>query len=248
MKSAIYSGKVFHKRFFPKVHKFVYPDTMFYLDLDELETSLENVAVDCNNRFCRTDHVGENDQPLIDAIRDLVELELGFRPLGSIRILTHLRQLKYVMNPVSFYYVWSEDETRVEAVVAEVHNTPWGETHCYAFKCIEGEPNIFKFQKAFHVSPFMPMDQQYVWRFDQPGEQVLVRMENWERGELKFEAKLQLQRGPLTQTSFNLVIWGRPFLTVAVITRIYFQAVLLWVKGCPYFPHPKKLSKSKVSK
>lgn len=248
MKSAIYSGRVFHRRLSPKMHEFVYPETLFCLDLEELETSPDRVLSMCRNRFLRSDHVGEIGTSLIETVRDLVELQLGFRPLGSIQIVTHVRQLRYVMNPVSFYYLRSLDGTRVEAVVAEVHNTPWGETHCYAFKCNEGEPNIFKFQKAFHVSPFMDMDQQYVWRLDQPGEELLVRMENWGCGELKFEAKLQMRRRPLTQSEFNRVIFGSPFLTVAVIIRIYVQAAILWVKGCPYFPHPKKLSKSRVAK
>lgn len=248
MKSAIYSGNVFHRRFHPKAHEFVYPDTMFYLDLAELDSSELPVIQKCAYRFLRSDHVGESSRPLLKSVRELLLKELGIATAGSIQILTHIRQLGYVMNPVSFYYCWSEDDSQLEAVVAEVHNTPWGETHCYAFKFEPGKVNEYRFSKDFHVSPFMKMNQEYVWRFSQPNGEIAVEMENWEEGKLMFEAKLQLSRQPLSESSLKEVLWKKPFLTVAVITRIYFQALKLWLKGCPYIPHPSKLKSTGAAK
>ncbi|QYK51992.1 MAG: DUF1365 domain-containing protein [Fimbriimonadaceae bacterium] len=248
MKSAIYSGKVFHRRLQPKTHEFVYPDTMFYLDLGELESSEMPVIHKCADRFLRYDHFGEASRPIEKAVRELVFQELGFVPAGSIQILTHIRQLGYVMNPVSFYYCWSADDSELEAIVAEVHNTPWGETHCYAFRFEPGKVNEYRFAKNFHVSPFMKMNQEYVWRFSQPNGEINVEMENWEEGTLMFEAKLQLSRESLTENSLREILWKKPFLTVAVITRIYFQALKLWLKGCPYIPHPSKLKNTGAAK
>jgi len=246
MNSAIYRGEVMHRRRVPTLHEFKYPDTMFYLDLAELSSG-EGVLKKCSGRFRKADHFSGDDD-LAGAIRDLVRRKLGFRPKGRIGILTHIRQLGYVMNPVSFYYCWSEDDLRVEAIVAEVHNTPWGETHCYAFRCIDGEPSEFRFSKGFHVSPFMGMDQEYVWRFEQPGDELVVTMENWEGGKLMFEARLAMEREALTEQTFRRLVWGNPFLTVAVITRIYWQAAKIWVKKVPYFAHPRKALKAKVKR
>lgn len=248
MKSAIYSGKVFHRRLHPKAHEFAYSDTLFYLDLEELQSSKLAVIQECSKRFLRSDHYGESSEPLIDSVRGFLFQNLGFTPAGSIQILTHIRQMGYVMNPVSFYFCWSEDDSQLEAVVAEVHNTPWGETHCYALKFEPGEINEFRFAKDFHVSPFMRMNQEYVWRFSQPSSEITVEMENWEEGKLMFQAKLQLTRRPLTEGSLKEVIWKKPFLTISVITQIYYQALKLWLKGCPYIPHPSKLKSSGSAK
>ncbi|MGC3965993.1 MAG: DUF1365 family protein [Pirellulales bacterium] len=70
-------------------------------------------------------------QPLDATVRELVESRLGFQPAGPIRLLTNLRMLGLRMNPVSFYYCYAGDGTKLEALVAEVTNTPWDERHCY---------------------------------------------------------------------------------------------------------------------
>ena len=72
--------------------------------------------------------------PLADAVRDLVEERTGARPAGPIRLLTHLRSFGHCFNPVSFYYCFDPAGERVEAVVAEVTNTPWGERHAYVLE------------------------------------------------------------------------------------------------------------------
>ena len=58
--------------------------------------------------------------------------QLGFRPAGPVRILTHLRYLGYCFNPISIYYCFGADRPPLEAIVAEVHNTPWGEEYVRA--------------------------------------------------------------------------------------------------------------------
>ena len=81
--------------------------------------------------------------------RALVAERSGRAPEGPIRVLTHLRTLGHCFNPVSFYYCFAADGETLEAVVAEVTNTPWGERHAYV---VGGE-----LEKELHVSPFMPM-------------------------------------------------------------------------------------------
>ncbi len=137
-------------------------------------------------------------------MRDLVERETGARPAGPIRLLTHLRYFGWVMNPVSFYYVYDAADTRVETVVAEITNTPWDQRHAYVLRRADAEQVgaqglRWQFDKRFHVSPFLPMDMRYDWRFTEPGEALHVHMENWRNGAAEFDATLVLKREPITQ-------------------------------------------------
>ena len=156
--------------------------------------------------------------------------------------MTHLRYFGYCMNPVSFYYCFAPDGEAVEAIIAEIHNTPWGERHCYVLDCrAQGTARgrwSFDFAKEFHVSPFMPMDVDYAWRLTRPGRVLCVHMENRRGGETMFDATMTLERRPITTASLSMALARHPFMTGAVITAIYAQALRLWWKGAPAHPHP----------
>jgi hypothetical protein len=160
-------------------HAFDYRLFMMYLDLDEAPGLFGrrwfwSVGRRTLAWLKREDHLGDPARPLADAVRDLVAERTGRRPAGPIRLLTHLRYFGYCFNPVSFYYCFDEADERVETIVAEVNNTPWGEQHLYVLPASEsrgsGTHLQFLRQKEFHVSPFMPMDIRYDWRFSQPDE------------------------------------------------------------------------------
>lgn len=249
MKSAIYQGRVRHRRFDPVDNRFSYSLFMAWLDLDELDEvfagrwlwSTTRAAV---LRFRREDHLGDPQVPLADAVRDLVEERTGSRPAGPIRLLTNLRTYGYLMNPVSFFYCYDAADRRVEAVVAEINNTPWGERHCYVLSRHDGEVRgramQFRFGKDFHVSPFMPMGQQYEWRFVTPGDSLLVHMETHETGRRRLDATLSLTRREITGRRLGLTLLRHPFMTGKVIVAIYWQALKLWWKRCPFHPHPDR--------
>ena len=251
MKSAIYFGRVRHRRTAPVAHAFSYRMFMLYLDLDDLPRvfrgrwlwSARRAAL---ARFRREDHLGHHRRPLDVCVRDLVEHQTGRRPQGPIRLLTHLRYFGYVFNPVSFYYCYDEDDTRVECIVAEVNNTPWGERLCYVLPAAAGEgPGAgghqrFRPRKQMHVSPFMPMDVSYDWRFSAPGERLSVHMENAHEGRKIFDATLVLQRQPISGLSLARALAGYPFMTLKIIAAIHWQALKLWLKGAPVYDHPDK--------
>jgi DUF1365 family protein len=187
--------------------------------------------------------MGDPHLPLDAAVRDLVENETGRRPDGPIRLLTHPRYFGYVMNPVSFYYCYTKEESRVQTIVAEVHNTPWNEEHVYVLdeSQNQGTAQVKRFQhaKGFHVSPFMEMDYDYRWRITEPADRLAVHIDNLRAGVKWFDVTFLLERRPITTFELARALCRHPFMTGKVTAAIYWQALRLWLKNIPFFPHPK---------
>lgn len=251
MHSAIYEGEVRHRRFSPVQNAFHYRLFLMYVDLAELP-NLFNGRWFWSNRkvnlayLRRRDHLGDPRVPLDRAARDLVEKETGNRPAGPIRLLTHFRYFGHCFNPVSFYFFYDREDRRVETVLAEVHNTPWGEEHCYVLPDNLNEHPVkewrrFRFSKAFHVSPFMEMEIRYDWRFRLPGKTIQVHFaNNTHDGKRRFDATLSLNRREISGSALARCLLFYPLMTVKVVAMIYWQALRLTLKGAPLHVHPKK--------
>ena len=257
MKSCIYEGQVRHRRFSPRRHEFSYRLYMMYLDLDELPEVFDRFWFWSARRFNlawfrRFDHFGDADQPLIEAVRDKLYQHTGVRAKGPIRLLTHCRYFGFGFNPVSFYYCYDERDTQVENIIAEVNNTPWGEQYCYVLtetdNLAEQRGSVkhkrYRPVKDFHVSPFMPMDIRYDWRFNQPDERLTVHMQNYTDFIKLFDATLDLEYRPITSANMARVLVQYPLVTVKVVTGIYYQALRLLMKRIPFYDHPDNREKS----
>lgn len=201
--SAIYEGWVRHRRLGEVQHSFRYRVFMTLLDLDELPElfdrhPLYSARRPAPARFRRSDYLGDPDIPLAQSARRLVEARTGHRPEGPVRLLTHLRYLGRSFNPVSFYYLYDRAGERVEAVIAEVTNIPWRERHAYVVAQHGSGPIRGRLAKRLHVSPFMPMEQEYEWRITEPGDALHIRIANLERGSRVFDATLAMRRHELS--------------------------------------------------
>ena len=252
MRSALYEGTVRHRR--PAAagpaYEFRHRLFMAYLDLDELPGALDSGLLASARRpalawFRRADHLGEPGRDLAESVRELVAARTGRRPEGPIGLLTHLRCFGHNFNPVSFYWCWERDGERVQAVVAHVTNTPWGESHSYVLDAGEdadrGSARLARgsFEKQMHVSPLMGMEQTYDLRVTEPGERISVHIASAAReGGTVFDATLALVRRELTPAELRRALARYPLQTVAILARIYGHALRLRLRGAEYHPHP----------
>ena len=234
--SCIYEGTISHRRTEPR-QAFRHRLALFYLDLDELPRLLGGRLMAARPgllRFRRSDYLGPAGVPLDDAVRDTVQADAGVRPQGPIRLLTQLRSFGHCFNPVSFYYCLDPSGKRLDAVVAEVTNTPWGERRAYV---VPGGTAYV--DKSLHVSPFMGMDHRYTVLTDTPGERLAVHIESRRGDELTFDATLALRRRELTPASAGRVAARYPFANLRVLALIYGHALGLVLAGARVHLHPR---------
>ena len=240
--SCIYSGTIRHHRAAPATD-FTHRLSLVYVDLDELPQLLGGRLLRRGPgtlRFRRSDYLGPRSVPLATAVRDRVAQLTGTRPDGPIRMLTQLRSLGICFNPVSFYYCLDSDGQRLQTVLAEVTNTPWGERHAYALNdAVPGSTLVTgTFDKRLHVSPFMPMDHVYRARATTPGQTLSVQIENHRQERKVFEATLNLARVPLTRRQVARMTAVHPAASARVLALIYGHAVGLKLSGARYHRHP----------
>jgi len=248
MHSCIYEGEVRHARYRPKENRFRTSVFFLYLDLAELDTVFDGRWLWSTKGvhlawLRRKDHFGDPSLTIDEAVRGLVREKTGKRPAGPVRMMAHLRYLGHNFNPATFYYCYDAAGSRVETIVVEVHNTPWGEVHCYVVDERDNrgtrEQKRFRLKKDFTVSPFMPMDLEYAWTFTEPGTTVSVHMEDFDKEGRIFEAALTAERREITGSSLARMLLTYPLVTLKVMIGIYWQAFRLWRKGVPFYGHAK---------
>jgi DUF1365 family protein len=247
MHSCIYEGRVWHRRYQPVDQQFRYRLFMVYLDLAELGELVPAVVPSRKSAvgsFQAGDHFSGEQVCLDRAVRELVQQRTGTRPSGPIRLLTQLRAFGYYFSPLNLFYCFDDHDRDLQYVVAEVSNTPWNERHYYVMwegNRVGAAGGLrFVHEKAFHVSPFMDMDVDYRWRLGTPGDRLRATIENSADGERFFRAGLSLQRRPLSRGTLRAAALRYPLMTTRIMAAIYYQALRLWMKRCPYYPHPKK--------
>ena len=238
--SAIYEGWVTHRRLTGVPHAFRYRVFLPLFDLDELPELLDPIALwsarrPAPARFRRRDYLNGENPSLADEARTLAQAHTGRRPAGPVRLLANPRYLGVGFNPVSFYFLHDQEEN-LDAVIAEVTNTPWGERVTYVLDGSErrGIAITARFAKAMHVSPFQPIDQRYEIAVSPPGQALRIRITNLQEGRPVFRAAMALRRRDLTRAAMVGALFRRPPMTLATLARIYTNALRLRLRGAPY--------------
>ena len=248
MNSAFYVGRLAHARTTPKAHRFSYRVFMPFVDVERV-SDITHRAIGWGSRglalarFVRSDFIGEENLSVAAAVKRRIFEETNQHFEGRIFLLANWRYFGLQNNPIACYFCRGATSERLEFIVAEVTNTPWGERHSYVLPVGHSEA-LFQteFQKELHVSPFHGMQQRYRWSSTVPDETLSIKLTNLEDGKRVFHASLTLSRLPITRLTGLSLLARFPFETAKVTAGIYWQALVLFMRRVPLFAHPKNNS------
>jgi len=239
-----------------------------YVDLDALPGELDGLPLWSARRrswirYRPSDFLDGLAAPLAPRVRDRTEALLGWRPLGPVHLMSHLRTGGWLFNPLSLYYHWSQSG-ELEAILAEVSNTPWHERHWYAIDVRTGRtndagsgrptareadhqvtppprpPGSAEAPKSFHVSPYLPMDLTYHFSWVPPGDEFGFTVAARREGRPAFTAHVTGVKEPLLPATSARLALRHPWQPLVVSAGIYAHAGVLALRGAKYQPHPNK--------
>lgn len=222
---AVFKGSVFHKRFKPFGHHFTLPFGCYFLHLSgnekDINASLKSHGL--SGCYKRRNYFGDPQERLKTSVLKKISTLLNKDVQGDVYFLGQLQHMRFYFSSVNFYFVRAQEH--FEYMLAEVTNTPWGETHCYALPL--DQKNIH--DKEFHVSPFNPMDMTYDWTIKTEDDKFYLKID-CKRDSLEFTASIHVNRS-LTKANYTLM-------PIRMLLGIYWHALILFIKKNPVYPHP----------
>ncbi|RUO62261.1 DUF1365 domain-containing protein [Pseudidiomarina insulisalsae] len=243
MSSAILRGRVYHRRLRPTQHAFDYPTAQWWLALDELPKITKQSRLLSTRGFAplwfrRQDYLRGTKGDLATAVRTKMSELAGRELAGRIFFLGNLRTFGLYFSPINCYFLKPAGADDYSYMLAEVSNTPWNERHYYLLDL--NQPMAH--DKAFHVSPFNPMDMRYEWQITPPQQQVghhsAIHLSAG-KGKRHFTATMKLERQELNRAAIRRVLLRYPVNTLTTVAAIYWQALRLWLKRTPIYDHPQ---------
>ncbi len=243
LNSCIYKVEVMHQRLAPKKHRFQYDLFMFLLDLDEVEDINKNLKlIGFNKRalysFFDKDHLQPSPLSTRKKLAAFITSHGVTEQLGKIELVTNLRFLGYVFNPISIYFVHDTAGMPLLAV-AEVGNT-FLERKPFLLPMHRDElTGKTKFTltapKNFYVSPYSKVDDTFEFVCNSPEKTLELHINTSSGGQRTLVSSLRGKRLELTDNNVIACTLRYPFVTFAIISLIHFHALLLWLKKVPFF-------------
>ena len=240
-------GHVRHTRLRPRSHRFVYPTFFLMLPMRTLQRQPQAAgALALNQRgllaFRDSDH-GDGRSPeqggCLAWLDELLQTAGIDDANGEIWLQCYPRVLGYSFKPVSFWYCHRADGS-LRAMVVEVNNT-FGERHTYVLD----QPaygSELRADKAFHVSPFCPVEGGYRFEFRRSGAEglgaVAVRVDYDDAQGPLVLTGISGRLQPLTLAARRHALLRYPWMTLAVTARIHWHALRLWLKRVPFYRKP----------
>jgi DUF1365 family protein len=230
----IYHGMVQHQRLRPFRHRLRYRVFNFYLDLAALTEVAHSSRWFSYNRFnlfsfYDRDHGPRDGSPALSwahfhAAKAGIDITGG-----KVYLLCLPRVLGYVFNPISIYFLHAAGG-ELRGVIYQVRNT-FGGMHSYCIKLDDASPPLrHRAEKAFHVSPFMPMAGEYHFRLIPPGERYELLIQQYVDAALTLTASQIATPEGFTDQSLWRCFWRYPLLTLKVIGGIHYEAIKIFFR------------------
>lgn len=240
-RSALYIGKVMHRRLRPRLHQLRYRVFSLLLDLDEIDGLSRSLRLFSRNRFNLIafhdrDHGDGSRKPLRAQVEGHVRAAGLTNAVGAIELLTMPRVLGFVFNPISLYFCRGRDGGLI-AILYEVSNT-FGERHTYVMPVAgEGTDVRQNCAKRFHVSPFLPMELHYTFRVRPPGRDLLIAIDVVDaRGPILVALQTGTRR-ELNDATLVRAMLAQPLMSWKVVAGILWEAARLCIKRVPVYRH-----------
>jgi DUF1365 family protein len=251
----LFEGHIVHHRKSPVKHSLGYPMIQVWLNVAKLSEVDEVSRWWSSSRFNlvqfrRSDYLPGNED-LYNQVKSLIRERCNRDFHGEVYLLANLRYWGVCYNPACFYCCYEDGQ--LVYFLCEVHNTPWGERFTYIHKLnktLVKSPHLTdqlladsgrqtcRFKKSLHVSPFMPMELDYQWNYQVNDDKFVISMHLHDQEKTVFSSTLKLDGRPLNQREASLIPFRYPLLCIKVILRIYWNALVIWLKGVPFLTHP----------
>ena len=236
--NGIYECSVIHNRVRPKKHRFGFKLFWVLVDLDHLEELTRSPLVSYNRfnlfSFWDIDHSYQKE-PI--SARENIEKYLRSQgvttKIKKVLLLTNLRILGYVFNPVSYYFI--EDENGRRYSVIEICNT-FKEIKPYYVspKHYDGKNFDITTIKNFYISPFTEHNNTMRFKYNWPNEAINVAISDFEQENLIMTTTLKGRLGKYSTGRLVKLFFKYPLLTFAITFFIHWHALILYLKGLPF--------------
>lgn len=235
MSHQFYEGKVYHKRFIPKVHEFTYP--FYLLDIDlSLLSRLKNrlFAFEGINLFSfrSKDHFGQSED-FMQNVEELLE-KFDITATQNMHFITLPRVVNFVFNPISVL-ILNEGEKPTH-LLAEVHNYNGGRiVYPVVLQTKDEKSYTGTIPKDMYVSPFLETSGEYRFLFRQEENKITLKVDLYEGDQKKLTASFSGDSRPFESKTVAKLFVKHSFITFWVVTRTLWQSLKLWAKGLTFY-------------
>jgi hypothetical protein len=237
MNSSLSYNHVIHARLLPKQYKFGFSFFWFHIDLDEIEDVCKKTPFISYNKFNLyslhdRDHWYRPGLSLKENVLQYLKTQNLNIKVSKIVLVTSLRFLNYVFNPVSYYFITSTNGDHY--CLIEICNT---------FKELKpiliSEPakhGVYKIktQKNFYVSPYTQMNEMMEFVIRLHSEKLSINIKTYNRDQIEVLTTLTSVKVPLNLFQLMKATFRYPFQTLRVMMAIHFHALILFLKGLRY--------------
>jgi DUF1365 family protein len=238
MKSSLMKCHVRHSRLIPKKYQFDISYFWFSINLNELDQLKKFMFLGINKfnifQFNENDYLPGKDGTLKDRVIAYLKDNGVTEKVLDINLVTSVRVLGYVFNPVSYYFIKTEESN---LAIIEIGNT-FKEIKPYfvSSEHIDEYKVDFTTKKEFYISPFASMQNIMNFKIEHDEENISIIIKDERKtGELELVTTMRGKKIELSDKKLLFYFFRHPLMTLQVIFFIHIHALILFLKRIPYY-------------